>query len=461
MKKLFLLFTVFLLSTATAWSQTWQIGNPNAADVTATLSNGTLTIRGTGYMIDPFSKTDYPWYSQRADIKTVIIENGVTSLGPAAFQDCSEMTSASIAQSVTGFNLSPFSGCASLVAVEVFWETSPPAPYSLPASVVVSIPAGSKAAYRNGNGNTSPWNDYTVVERRSSEEFYIKDGVLKQYNGSGSNVVIPDGVTEIGSYAFDNCSTITSITIPENVTSIGNNAFLGCGSLSTITVFWEYPPFTYNPYIQSGLDYYSCVLSIPAGTRMNYSSIGGMGMSSYWSGFNIIERRSTEEFLIKDGVLVQYNGNGGNVIIPNNVTEISAYVFENCSTITSITIPSSVTSIGLGAFRGCTNLTSITNQRLAPQTIAYDDAFDEDTYTNATLYVPQLTYAIYLTTTNWMNFANILPISSSSIDETKISLPKPNIVGYYSIIGAKLNREPQKGVYIVVYDNGAVEKRIK
>ena len=58
-------------------------------------------------------------------------------------------------------------------------------------------------------------------------DFEIENGVLKKYTGSGGNVVIPDGVTTIGDYAFWNCSSLASITLPDSVTTIGNWAFSG------------------------------------------------------------------------------------------------------------------------------------------------------------------------------------------------------------------------------------------
>ena len=69
---------------------------------------------------------------------------------------------------------------------------------------------------------------------------------------------------------------------------------------------------------------------------------------------------ANEEFAIEDGVLTEYNGNGGDVVIPDSVTIIGRNAFERCRSLTSVTIPNSVTSIGSGAFYGCSGLTSIT-----------------------------------------------------------------------------------------------------
>ena len=66
------------------------------------------------------------------------------------------------------------------------------------------------------------------------------------------------------------------------------------------------------------------------------------------------------DFVIKDGVLIEYKGPGGDVTIPSGVTSIGERAFLECSSLTSVNIPSGVTSIGDSAFVGCYSLTSIT-----------------------------------------------------------------------------------------------------
>lgn len=63
------------------------------------------------------------------------------------------------------------------------------------------------------------------AEGRAAEGFEIEDGVLKKYTGTDAEVVIPDGVTGIGSYAFYDRNDLISVTIPEGVTSIWNYTF--------------------------------------------------------------------------------------------------------------------------------------------------------------------------------------------------------------------------------------------
>lgn len=74
-----------------------------------------------------------------------------------------------------------------------------------------------------------------LVGESEESDFEIRDGVLVKYNGDGGDVVIPDDVTKIGSFAFENCDGVTSVKIPEGVTKIGNSAFSGCAGLTSVT----------------------------------------------------------------------------------------------------------------------------------------------------------------------------------------------------------------------------------
>jgi hypothetical protein len=75
---------------------------------------------------------------------------------------------------------------------------------------------------------------YRLYKESSDSDFIIKDGVLERYTGKGGNVVIPDGVAEIGERAFSHENTyytLKSIVIPNSVTKIEQNAFANCEEL--------------------------------------------------------------------------------------------------------------------------------------------------------------------------------------------------------------------------------------
>lgn len=155
----------------------------------------------------------------------------------------------------------------------------------------------------------------------ANEDFVIEDGVLMQYVGSGGDVTIPDGVTDIGMNSFIG-SAVTSVTIPSSVTAIWAWAFDGCASLTSVT--------------------------IPA-------SVTEISPTAFWRTPWL---KSLGEFAVVNGILFAYQGAGGDVTIPDGVTAISGGLFADGPTLTSITIPSGVTSIGGDAFRW-TELTNV------------------------------------------------------------------------------------------------------
>ena len=130
-------------------------------------------------------------------------------------------------------------------------------------------------------------------------------------------------VTSIGSYAFEDCSGLTSVTIPSSVTSIGSYAFRGCSGLTSVT--------------------------IP-------SSVTSVGYRVFDGCSGLVDE---DGFVIISGGLYGYYGNAKSVTIPSNVTSIGFRVFYGYSGLTSVTIPSSVTSIGSEAFSGCSLLKDV------------------------------------------------------------------------------------------------------
>ena len=291
-------------------------------------ADGTLTISGTGKMKN-YNDTDKlsPVYNN-SNVKKVVIEDGVTSIGNSVFDSCSNLASITIPSSVTSIGNSAFYKCTGLTSI------------TIPDSVT-SI--GNSAFYKC-TGLTS----ITIPDGVASIGTFAFSGC-----SSLTSITIPDSVTSIEFAAFNNCSSLTSITIPDSVTSIGDSAFEWCSSLSNITL----------PNNITNIEY--CVFH---GCSSLTSITIPDGVTSI--GANAFERCSSLT----------------SITIPDSVTSIGNYAFYDCKSLTNITIPDSVTRIGSRAFSYCTSLKTISlSCKSSLKKSDFRDQADLVSYTSHTL----------------------------------------------------------------------------
>ena len=203
--------------------------------------------------------------------------------------------------------------------------------------------------------------EYTVDSETNSV-------TINKYTGDATEVTIPstiDGknVTSIGDWAFEDCSSLTSINIPEGVTSIGDWAFSGCRSLTSINI-----PEGVTSIGNSAFNECSSLTSINVvDGNQNYKSESGILFNKsgtmilkYPEGKNDIAEYNIPEGVTSIGWSAFYRCSSlTSINIPEGVTSIGDWAFDECSGLTSINIPEGVTSIGEGAFSECSSLTSI------------------------------------------------------------------------------------------------------
>jgi len=332
---------------------------------------GTLTISGTGSMDFMGSP---PWSG--TDVKTVVIEDGVTSIGYGAFEYCTSLTSATIPDSVTVIGGYAFYRCTSLRSVTMgkgvksigdsaFYDCTSLTDLIIPESVT-SI---GDSAFRGCISLPS----VTIPDSVTSI------GEYAFYDCSSlTSVIIPDSVTSIGEYAFYGCTSLTSVTILDGVTSIGDHAFDGCTSLTSVTVpdsvtkigsyaFGRNSKVTIYCFAGSAAHIYAKKNSdyIKKYELLEVKQ-GRCGDNLTWS----LDDAGTTLTISGTGAMNNYAGDTfpwylskatiKKVVIEDGVTSIGDYAFDGCINLTSVTIPDSVTSIGNYAFRGCTSLPSVT-----------------------------------------------------------------------------------------------------
>ncbi|MDR2968556.1 MAG: leucine-rich repeat domain-containing protein, partial [Tannerellaceae bacterium] len=202
----------------------------------------TMAITGEGYMPD-YSQYG-PWDSYFDEIETVVIDDGVRSIGDRAFAYCRALKEIVIPDGMKTIGSYAFSTCETLTEI------------TLPESVT-TIKDGAFAYCSN----------LTKIN--------IPDGVTSIANAvfynctSLAEIDIPDGVTTIGENAFQNCSNLTAITIPASVTLVRYMAFGNCPALANVTCLAETPPrldYYYTSFESNSTD----VLHVPAGSLAAY-----------------------------------------------------------------------------------------------------------------------------------------------------------------------------------------------
>ena len=332
-------------------------------------ADGTLTISGEGAMKDYNSDDNPSPVYNNSDVKKVVIEDGVTSIGNSAFDSCRNLTSVTIPDSVTSIGKDAFEACNSLSSITL-------------SNNITSI--GDAAFY-----DCSNLKSITIPDSVTS----IESAVF--YNCTSlTSITIPNSVTSIGSYAFSDCSSLTSITIPDSVTSIGTRVFYNCTSLTSITIPDSVTSIGYNVFescssltsitipksvtiIGSGV-FDKCnnlTVYLESGSTLTSNALGvdESKIVSYWNEDNLTWKLDANGTLTISGTgamkdydydsnpsPVYNNSDVKKIVIEDGVTSIGNFAFHSCSILPSITIPDSVTSIGNFAFESCNSLSSIT-----------------------------------------------------------------------------------------------------
>ena len=351
-------------------------GNSCGKNLTWTLTDGVLTISGSGDMEDynTYPPNAAPWCDLREQITSVVVCDGVAGIGEYAFFECSNLTSVTLAESVTSIGEGTFCGCESLTSI------------TLPDSV--------SFIGENAFGTCRSLTSVNIPASLKS----IEGGTFQNCEGLTS-ITIPDSVTSIGAYAFNWCKSLTSVDIPDSVTSIKNGTFEHCEGLTSITIpdsvtsigdwaFYNCTGLTGELAMPNSLKtigenaFESCTgltgIALNEGlTSIGYRAFAGCtGLTGELVIPSSVETIREDAFSccpgltsvtlsegltrISDGVFSNCTGLTGELVIPNSVESIGNSSFAWCANLNSVVIPASVTEIGAGAFQSCNALGRIT-----------------------------------------------------------------------------------------------------
>ena len=266
--------------------------------LTWTLSNGALTIAGTGDMIYNDGATQAPWTDSAASITSVSIGAGVRSIADSALSGCTALTSVSLPGTLTKIGVDAFSGCSALTQI------------AIPGSVKTV----GNAAFDSCTGLKTAVLAYGV-ESVGMNAFYGCTAL--------ESVSLPDSLTGLGEGVFRGCSSLVSAVIPPQITKLSHRMFYACSNLE-------------NVVLPSGLTF------IGTQTFTGCSKLSALNLPD---GVNDIGDYAFQGC----AALTE-------MIIPEGVTYIGYHTFLCCTQLRELWIPVSVTAMGYDAFAACNNL---------------------------------------------------------------------------------------------------------
>lgn len=312
-------------------------------------------------------------------ISTISIPNSVKTIGISAFEGCS-LTSIILNEGLTSIGESAFMHCGSLESIEI-------------PNTVTTMGGGVFHDCKKIKSIKLSNSLKSLPSKQSEHSNVIPTGMFSHCK-SLNELIIPNGVTDIGEWAFVNCSSLTSLTIPSSVTTVGNNTFNSLPALQSVVLysapknilFFQCPALTHITWnVKSEVDSQkpfdrikNQILSFTIGEDVEYIPAnicnGMINLESIVIPANIKQIGSHAFANCNKLTLVTWNATNskiGDAIFQNTASKIKCFNFgesvnfipdflcDDMSNLTSITIPKDVKVIGKNVFRYCRNLTSV------------------------------------------------------------------------------------------------------
>ena len=413
------------------------------------------------HVILPEGITDigYMAYYRCDNLTSIIVPEGVRNIENFAFGDCANLKYVILPSSLLETGFFVFQSCVNLTYIVCNAEVPPTLGsepfYNVDSSIPVYVPASSVTAYQS----VGEWNKFTDIQPIVTASGTCGDnltwnyanygiltidgaGTMNDYSSGEENkvpwyeyrefineIIINEGVTSIGNYAFEECSKLYSVNLPKSLTTIGEFAFRNTHSLRCLSIPEGVTELKNCAFQSSNLE----SIYIPKAV----SAIGDGILSGCNNLMSIEVDQDNDVYDSRESCNAIIETNSNHLIagcyftfIPSTVTAIWTGAFLNIKNITSIDIPNSVTYIGMCAFTGCSNLTSI----VIPQNVSYigvmalqdcnlsaitcyaetPPTLESSAFVNVNksipVYVPKSSVATYQSAKGWSEFTNIQPL---------------------------------------------------
>ena len=271
------------------------------------VNSGELVIDGTGNMLSFPSSASAPW--KGCAVKSVMINEGVTSIGNFAFEGMTLLRTVSIPQSLEILEARAFNSCSNLTRIDF--------------------------------SNTS----ITFIDKHTFQKCSMLEEIL-----------LPTNLQEIEEGALELCTSLSEIKFPQSLKKIGVWAFADCRGLESIdlakTSVTDIPQYAFK----------SCTALKELDFPQSLEYIDASAFNACYAIESVDLSKTSMTIISNDAFAYCYNLS--NIIFPQSLVRIDTHAFNNCHSLTEIILPETTKYIGGYAFYGCGNLKDVNLQKI-------------------------------------------------------------------------------------------------